>query len=530
MGNSESTPGSQAGAQAAASGGTKAALSRMGASFRFGDSYTSFSALENDLRKAGLESSSLIVAVDFTKSNEWQGKHTFNGKCLHYLDPTGAALNPYQQALSIISASLAPFDDDGLIPAYGFGCGRTHDKSVFAFKANEEPCNGLPEVLARYSEVAPVTSLAGPTSFAPAIRKACEVVKRTGEYHILLIIADGSITRSSDLPAGQLSTQEQETVQAIVEASALPLSIICVGVGDGPWEQMEEFDDNIPQRAFDNFQFVPFTATLAKAHGSVPAAVRSNPSAVKAAMDATFALHALMEIPHQYKAISRGGLLGPAKISSAYVRPVATLPPPPASAAHASSRNLYPSGGGGGGGGGGGFGLDHLVAGGGGGGGGAAAPYGGYSAASSSFSSQTTGPGAVPYHHASVVAPPPQTGSAPFGAGYTKQQPYSEPITTTTAAASRPSSTVAASNASGSGGVASSSGPSLGPSASATEAAKLRQELEATRQAQECPVCLTNAKNCAFGCGHTTCWDCGQQIRDCPICRQKIETRIKLFT
>lgn len=74
------------------------------------------------------------------------------------------------------------------------------------------------------------------------------------QYFILLIITDGEIT---DL---------DETRQAIVSASKLPMSVIIVGVGNADFKAMEFLDgDNGVLRSLTNepvardiVQFVPF--------------------------------------------------------------------------------------------------------------------------------------------------------------------------------------------------------------------------------------------------------------------------------
>ncbi|KAG7982857.1 hypothetical protein I3843_04G074400 [Carya illinoinensis] len=45
-----------------------------------------------------------------------------------------------------------------------------------------------------------------------------------------------------------------------------------------------------------------------------------------------------------------------------------------------------------------------------------------------------------------------------------------------------------------------------------------------------CSICLTNPKNLAFGCGRPTCKDCGVNLSLCPMCREPITTRLRLFT
>jgi hypothetical protein len=171
--------------------------------------------------------------------------------------------------MSIFGQFLAPFDDDGLIPCYGFGDRVTAEHSVFAFHdagggaagAPEVFCDGLAGVLAAYSRRIGSVTLAGPTSFAPAIRKTMELVRRTTprEFTFALIIADGDVNSKAD------------TVKAIIEASALPISIVCIGVGDGPWDKMEEFDDELhsadangQRQRFDNFHFTEHAAIVAE--------------------------------------------------------------------------------------------------------------------------------------------------------------------------------------------------------------------------------------------------------------------------
>ncbi|KAL9377773.1 hypothetical protein Peur_029108 [Populus x canadensis] len=349
------------------------------------DNFNSLDQVISALREAGLESSNLILGIDFTKSNEWTGRHSFHRKSLHAI---GSTLNPYEQAISIIGRTLSPFDEDNLIPCFGFGDASTHDKYVFSFYPDNRPCNDLEEALARYREIVPHLKLSGPTSFAAIIDAAIDIVEKSGQYHVLVIIADGQVTRTPDTPPGRLSPQEQATVNSIVAASKHPLSIIFVGVGDGPWDAMQQFDDNIPQREFDNFQFVNFTKIML-----------DNTGASK--KETAFALAALMEIPLQYRATQRLQHTDHDLVGGPRTRP---LPPP---------REV----------------IDHDNA----------------------------------------------AKSIPHITNFETVQPSTsvEPV---------------------------------------------------------CPICLTNPKDMAFGCGHLTCRDCGASLSTCPICRQPITTRLRLFT
>ncbi|XP_053539658.1 copine-9 [Ictalurus punctatus] len=195
------------------------------------------------------------VAIDFTASNGNPAQPT----SLHYMSPY--QMNTYAMALKAVGEIIQDYDSDKLFPAYGFGAKLPpNGKISHAFPLNgnsEDPnCVGIEEVLEAYFQSLRKVQLYGPTNFAPVINqvaRAAQDVTDGSQYFVLLMITDGVI---SDMV---------QTKEAVVNASALPMSIIIVGVGPAEFDAMEELDgDEVRVSSRGRFaerdivQFVPF--------------------------------------------------------------------------------------------------------------------------------------------------------------------------------------------------------------------------------------------------------------------------------
>ncbi|PWA89020.1 calcium-dependent phospholipid-binding Copine family protein [Artemisia annua] len=199
-----------------------------------------------------------MVAVDFTASNGDPRR----SDSLHYIDPSGR-LNSYQQAIMEVGEVIQVYDYDKRFPAWGFG-GRMFDGSVsHCFNLNGQAGNfeveGVHGIMTAYQSALHTVSLHGPTLFGQIINQAAEIAGQSlstnsNKYFVLLIITDGEIT---DI---------QETKDALVRASDLPLSILIVGVGNADFKKMEILDADNGKRlesstgrvaTRDIVQFVP---------------------------------------------------------------------------------------------------------------------------------------------------------------------------------------------------------------------------------------------------------------------------------
>nr|XP_046220379.1 copine-9 [Oncorhynchus gorbuscha] len=195
------------------------------------------------------------VAIDFTASNGNPSQPT----SLHYMNPY--QMNAYAMALKAVGEIIQDYDSDKLFPAYGFGAKLPPDGKIsHAFPLsgdNENPnCVGIEGVLEAYFQGLRTVQLYGPTNFSPVINqvaRSAQDVTDGSQYFVLLMITDGVI---SDMV---------QTKEAVVNAAALPMSIIIVGVGPAKFDAMEELDgDEVRVSSRGRFaerdivQFVPF--------------------------------------------------------------------------------------------------------------------------------------------------------------------------------------------------------------------------------------------------------------------------------
>ncbi|GJZ71739.1 BONZAI 1-like protein [Tanacetum coccineum] len=200
-----------------------------------------------------------MVAIDFTASN---GNPRLPDS-LHYIDYSGRP-NEYQKAIQEVGGVLQYYDHDEQFPSWGFGA-RPFDGPVsHCFSLNGNDANpsvaGIQGIMSAYESALSNVSLAGPTLFGPVITSAATIAAQSmaakdDKYYVLLIITDGVIT---DL---------QETKDALVKASDLPLSILIVGVGGADFKEMEILDADKGEKlqsstgrvaSRDIVQFVPF--------------------------------------------------------------------------------------------------------------------------------------------------------------------------------------------------------------------------------------------------------------------------------
>ncbi|XP_043960704.1 LOW QUALITY PROTEIN: copine-3-like [Gambusia affinis] len=199
------------------------------------------------------------VAVDFTGSNG----DPRSPQSLHYISPQG--VNEYLSAIWSVGNVVQDYDSDKMFPAFGFGAQIPPTWQVsHEFPLNFNPsnpfCAGVEGVVQAYRACLPQVKLYGPTNFSPIINHvACfakQAIQQTtaSQYFVLLIITDGVIT------------DMDQTRNAIVNASRLPMSIIIVGVGAADFSAMEFLDgDDGRLRSLageaamrDIVQFVPF--------------------------------------------------------------------------------------------------------------------------------------------------------------------------------------------------------------------------------------------------------------------------------
>ena len=198
----------------------------------------------------------LSIGIDFTGSNG----HPLDYGTLHSI--VDDKPNDYERAITACGNIVAYYDYDQLFPVYGFGAitnkNNNYVSMCFNINFNDDPNIYLiSNIIEIYHQCLDKITFSGPTEFTPIINKVLSQIKKNNnplKYEILMILTDGVI---DDL---------ENTIDALVEGSYLPLSVIIIGIGDADFSKMKILDgDEVPlcsrngkKRMRDLVQFVPF--------------------------------------------------------------------------------------------------------------------------------------------------------------------------------------------------------------------------------------------------------------------------------
>lgn len=213
-----------------------------------------------------VEDMNVIIGIDATASNKTSGLRSF-GRSLH---DNSRGHGPYARVIALLQKTLE-FDSDHVFPLYMFGSEQAFAAGGVLHIGNYPTVDAL---LAAYLAAIPAQTLSGPTSFTSLIKEAIAIVKQTQRFHLLIILSDGEIDPNT----------KREHIQLLGEVANYPLSIVCIGVGDGEFAAMRSFDDDVRGR-IDVFNFVHFNEVQKRGRG---------------AADDELMLQTLMEVPDHY--------------------------------------------------------------------------------------------------------------------------------------------------------------------------------------------------------------------------------------
>ena len=179
-----------------------------------------------DYIKEGIQIN-LGIAIDFSKSNE-NLHRVYNDK-----------MNRYEEAIKFCGDIVGQYDFDQLFPVWGFGADNIpekFDKMCFPINFKEDPnIKNIDGVIQEYKNCLNKISFSEQAEFSPVIKHFTKIIKNDKEnlkktYYILLLLTDGKYD------------DRDKTIDEIVKASKLPMSIIIIGLQEFQNQTNGEFD------------------------------------------------------------------------------------------------------------------------------------------------------------------------------------------------------------------------------------------------------------------------------------------------